>query len=119
MNKESKKYSGTKQIRRKNRARAKINGDQVCPRISVFRSNKYIFAQAIDDKAGKTIFSVSDKELKTTGDKTTKANALGKLLAEKCVKNNISCAVFDRNGYKFHGRVKAFAEGARAGGLKF
>ena len=90
-------------------------------RISIFRSNKYIHGQIIDDKVGKTLVAVSDKDLTkgTKGTKVEKARIIGKILAEKASKKNIKEVVFDRGRYKYHGRVKALAEGAREGGLKF
>jgi len=113
------KIKQAKRIRRKGRVRAKVSGTAVCPRLTVFRSNRGIYAQIINDKIGKTIISVSAKEVKTKGNKTAISSELGKLIAEKAVAKGISRVVFDRNGYKYHGRVKALAEGARLGGLKF
>lgn len=97
--------------------RAKMKGGI---RLSVFRSNKYISAQIIDDGKGVTLFSVSEKEIK--GEKKTKterAKNLGLLLAKKSKNKKIETVVFDRGRFKYHGRVKALAEGAREGGLKF
>ena len=105
--------------RRRGRIRAKVVGSSMRPRLSVFRSNKGMFVQLIDDGAGKTIASVSDKEIKNKGTKTEKAEEMGKVIAEKAKKNKIESVVFDRGGYKFHGRVKAVAEAAREAGLKF
>lgn len=113
------KIKQAKRIRRKGRVRARVSGTAECPRLTVFRSNRGIYAQIINDEIGKTIVSVSAKEIKTTGDKTAVSSELGKLIAEKAVAKNIGRVVFDRNGYKYHGRVKALAEGARQGGLKF
>ena len=113
------KIKQAKRIRRKGRVRVKVSGTAVCPRLTVFRSNRGIYAQIINDKIGKTIISVSAKEVKTKGNKTAISSELGKLIAEKAVAKGISRVVFDRNGYKYHGRVKALAEGARLGGLKF
>lgn len=116
MNKQkAKKQNKTK---RHQRVRAKISGSAACPRLSVYRSLKHIYAQLIDDNAGKTILSVSDREIKDIKKKEEAALALGKLLAEKALAENINQAVFDRGGFKYHGRVKAVAEGARQGGLK-
>jgi large subunit ribosomal protein L18 len=102
------------------RIRKKISGTAETPRISVFRSNSQIYAQIIDDVAGKTLASASSLEL---GDKkinkSEAAGKVGKALAEKAVSAGISSVVFDRSGYLYHGRVKALAEGAREGGLKF
>ncbi len=108
---------------RKNRVRAKIFGTADRPRLSVFRSNLHIYAQIIDDTKGITLVSVHSREIKNEikkekGGKTAIAFAVGELIAKKAVKANITTVVFDRNGYKYHGRVKAVAEGARAGGLK-
>ncbi|TSC54382.1 MAG: large subunit ribosomal protein L18 [Microgenomates group bacterium LiPW_16] len=92
------------------------------PRLSVFRSAKYIYGQIIDDKTGKTLAAANDLKLKTRKPKLKKAERayeVGKLLAEKAVKEKIKEVVFDRGRFKYHGRVKALAEGAREGGLKF
>src|SRR5258708_35938784 len=108
----------TKRLKRRRRVRAKISGTAERPRISVFRSNKGISAQLVDDVAGHTLAAVSWTEAPLR-DKTPmeQAGAAGKLLAERAQKAGISNAVFDRGGYQFHGRVKAFAEGVREGGL--
>lgn len=141
-----------KRYGRHRRVRAKISGTNKVPRFCVFRSNKHIYAQLIDDEQGKTLVAVSDqglkkpkisagggsvfggknKKLKTqiknkkteetqkplTGEKAL-AYEVGKLIAEKAIKNKIEKVVFDRGGYQYHGRVKAVADGARDGGLKF
>nr|WP_228099270.1 50S ribosomal protein L18 [Granulicatella sp. 19428wC4_WM01] len=102
------------------RVRTKISGTAECPRLNVFRSNKHIYAQLIDDVAGVTLASAStlDKELaKTT--KTEQAVAVGQLIAERAIQKNIKKVVFDRGGYLYHGRVKALAEAARENGLEF
>lgn len=106
--------------RRKLRVRKKISGTDTTPRISVFRTNKHIYAQLIDDVKGHTIASVSVEIEKTVKGKTKTEIAFeaGKALAEKAKEKKIKEAVFDRNGFRFHGRVKALAEGAREGGLK-
>jgi large subunit ribosomal protein L18 len=113
----------TKSARRdriKMRIRKKISGSAELPRISVFRSNSQIYAQIIDDVAGKTLAAASSLELgKNKATKTDAATQVGKALAEKAMAAGISNVVFDRGGYLFHGRVKALAEGAREGGLKF
>jgi large subunit ribosomal protein L18 len=100
--------------------RRKMEGTTDRPRLSVFRSNKGIYAQIIDDLKGVTLASASTIEL---GDKTTlnieSSKSVGKKLAEKAVSSGIASIVFDRNGYLYHGNIKAFAEGAREGGLKF
>ena len=113
------KIKQAKRIRRKGRVRAKVSGTAECPRLTVFRSNRGIYAQIINDEIGKTIVSVSANEAKVEGNKTVVSLALGKLIAEKAVAKGLNRVVFDRNGYKYHGRVKALAEGARLGGLKF
>ncbi len=109
-----------RQIRHK-RVRAKILGTKERPRLSVFRSNKYIYAQLIDDKIGKKIIFANETELKAKNKdtKTERAHQLGELLAKKAMDNKIKKVVFDRGGYKYHGRVKALADGARKGGLHF
>lgn len=105
--------------RRHIRIRSRVMGTAVRPRISVFRSAKHITAQLIDDMTGKTLAHVSDTEVKVKGKKTDKALAVGKAIAEKAAALKISAAVFDRSGYRYHGRVKAVADGAREGGLQF
>lgn len=104
---------------RQQRVRAKIGGTPERPRLCVFRSNVYIYAQLIDDVNGKTIVSASDLDVKSKAKKTERAKEVGQLLAKKAKEKNISEVVFDRAGYKYHGRVAALAEGARDGGLKF
>ena len=102
--------------------RKKINGTPERPRLSVFRSNKAIYAQLIDDVNGVTLVnsSSSSKDLKDSkGTKTEISKLVGKTVAEKAKGQGIESVVFDRNGFKFHGRIKSLAEGAREGGLKF
>jgi len=110
----------TKRIRRKIRVRSKVNGTATMPRLSVFRSNKYIYAQVIDNIKGKTLVDVSaeSKEIHKAKTKVAAAIEVGKLLAKKALEKKIKEVVFDRNGYKYHGRVKGVADGAREGGLK-
>lgn len=114
-----------KRIRRHKRVRAKVRGTSARPRLSVFRSNKHIWAQLIDDQAGKTIVAAGDSEMKGKAKKKivepllVSGEKVGELLAKKAIEKKIVQAVFDRGGYKFHGIVKAVAEGARKGGLKF
>jgi len=111
-----------KRIRRHKRVRAKVFGTKERPRLCVFRSAKHIYAQLIDDQKGLTIAVASDLELKKskkTKTKKEKASAVGELIAEKALKKKIERVIFDRGGYAYHGRVKALAEGAREGGLKF
>ncbi|MFN7088495.1 MAG: 50S ribosomal protein L18 [Candidatus Paceibacteria bacterium] len=107
-------------IRRHKRVRSKIFGRPERPRLSVFRSSKHIWAQLIDDTVGHTLVSASSKELKLKGKKTKseKAFLVGELLAKKAKSLGIKKAVFDRGGYKFHGRVAQLAKGALNGGLK-
>jgi large subunit ribosomal protein L18 len=111
----------TKITRRKRRVRAKILGTAKMPRLCVFRSAKHVYAQLIDDEKGETLATASDSELKSKAKakKTSLAFEVGKLAAEKALKKKIEKVIFDRGGYKYHGRVKALAEGAREGGLKF
>jgi large subunit ribosomal protein L18 len=105
-------------LKRRRRVRAKVSGTAARPRISVFRSNRGIAAQLVDDIAGHTLAAVAWTEAPLR-DKTPmeQAGAAGKLLAERAQAAGISSAVFDRGGYQYHGRVKAFAEGVREGGL--
>lgn len=112
-----------KRMRRRKRVRAKIVGTADRPRLSVFRSNKYIYAQIIDDSKGKTLVAMGSKNLpkeKIEGKKQVEvAMIVGEELAKKAKDKKIKQVVFDRNGYKYHGKVKALAEGARKGGLVF
>ena len=106
----------------KNRVRKIISGTESQPRLSVFRSNKEIYAQLIDDVTGNTIVASSstEKEIsKVKGNKIETASVVGKKLAEKAVSKGIKQVSFDRSGYLYHGRVKSLADGAREGGLKF
>ncbi len=108
--------------RRHGRIRAKVTGTAKRPRVSVFKSNKHVFVQFIDDNTGKTILSskiVPAAKSKIKGKKTEKSAEVGKMLAEKAKAAGITEVIFDRGGYKYHGRVKALADGLRAGGLKF
>lgn len=120
----------TRRIRRHIRVRSHITGTAARPRLSVFRSNKYMYAQLVDDGAAKTLVGMSDKSLgknqtkagrpraeKMT--KTERARALGEALAKKAGEKKIVRVVFDRGGFAYHGRTQAFADGARTGGLKF
>jgi large subunit ribosomal protein L18 len=107
------------QARRHGRVRARIVGTELRPRLSVFRSNRGLFVQIINDQNGQTLVSAHSREIKTTGHKTDIALALGKLLADKAKAKNISSVSFDRGCYKYHGRVKALADGARENGLQF
>lgn len=113
-----------KKLRRQRRVRAKISGTDKKPRFCVFRSNKHIYVQLIDDVQKKTILSASDEKLKKSASwrkktKTDLAKEIGKAIAQKALEKKIEKVIFDRGPYKYHGRVKAVAEGAREGGLKF
>ena len=107
-----------RRIKIKTRIRGKISGTAERPRMSVFRSNKQIYVQLIDDLAGKTLVSASSKEIKE-GTKCEIAEKVGEMAAKAAVAAGIETVVFDRNGYLFHGRVKSLADGARKGGLNF
>ncbi|MCL5970645.1 MAG: 50S ribosomal protein L18 [Patescibacteria group bacterium] len=110
----------TREQRRKIRVRSKVKGTSDQPRLSVFKSSKFIYAQIIDDKKGETILGVSEKHLEgKEGQKTNRAKSLGILLAKKALDRKIKKVVFDKGSYAYHGRVKALAEGAREGGLIF
>lgn len=110
-----------RRTRIRRRIRKKVSGDSLIPRLSVFRSNKEIYAQLIDDRSGKTIAAASsmDKGMEKEGNKTEIAKRVGEALAKKASEAGIEKCAFDRGGYQYHGRVKALAEGAREGGLKF
>ena len=110
-----------KRIFRHKRIRARVFGTKEKPRLSVFRSNRHVSLQLIDDSSAKTILAVYDREIKVKKGKTNKdlARAVGELIAKKAKEKNIEKAVFDRGGYAYHGLVKEAAEGARKGGLKF
>ena len=109
-----------KRLKRRRRVRAKVHGSAVRPRISVFRSNRGIFAQLIDDDAGRTLASVQWTEADLRSLKPLEqAKRAGELLAERAKAAGVETAIFDRGGYRYHGRVKALAEGAREGGLAF
>ena len=103
------------------RIRKKIRGEAGCPRLCVFRSNRYIYAQLIDDLTGHTLFAADSREagVDRSANKTDQARQVGKLLAERAREAAIEKVVFDRGGYLYHGRVKALADGARESGLKF
>lgn len=101
------------------RIKAKVRGTAERPRLSVFRSNKDIYCQVINDQLGVTLASASSREMEKTGTKSEQAKAVGKKIAELAIAGNISKVVFDRSGYLYHGRVKALADGAREGGLQF
>lgn len=108
-----------RRLKRQKRMRTKIRGREDLLRLSVFRSNKYIYAQAINDRSGETLVSVSEKETKEGKTKTERSKVLGILLASKLKKKKKDKIVFDRRGFRYHGRVRALAEGLREGGIKF
>jgi large subunit ribosomal protein L18 len=109
-----------RRLRRRRRVRAKIRGTAERPRISVFRSNRGVFAQLIDDDSGRTLASVNwtEPELRSLA-RIEQAKRAGGLLAQRATAAGVQDAVFDRGGYKYHGHVRALAEGAREGGLRF
>ena len=106
---------------RKTRIRKKVNGSPERPRLVVYRSNKHIYAQIIDDLAGATLASASTLSLEGDNTRLTVENAklVGKKVAEEAIKKSITSVVFDRNGFVYHGRIKAVADGARECGLNF
>jgi large subunit ribosomal protein L18 len=106
-------------LRRAHRTRARIRGTESRPRLTVFRSLRYIYAQVINDESGVTIVSSSDRAINAKGTAIEKASAVGADIAEKAKKAGITQVVFDRGAYKFHGRVKAIADAAREAGLEF
>ena len=110
-----------KRVRRHKKIRKDIVGTKDRPRLCVFRSNLHIYAQLINDENAKVLMSVSDKDVKIKGGekKSEAAKEVGKMIAKQAVESKIEKVVFDRGGFVFHGRVKAVAEGAREGGLKF
>ena len=109
-----------RRLKRRRRVRARINGTAERPRLSVYRSNKGVFAQLVDDTKGHTVAAVNwtEAELRELGP-TEQAKRAGELLAERAKGAGVETCVFDRGGYQYHGRVKALAEGAREGGLAF
>ena len=111
-------------LKRKKRIRKKIFGTPDRPRLTIFRSARHIYAQVIDDSSGRTLAAASSVEKSIiagadTGKKSAVANQIGKLIAERALSKGVKCVVFDRNGFLYHGRVKAVSEGAREGGLEF
>lgn len=114
----------TKESRRlkiRRRIRGKISGTATRPRLSIYRSNAEVYAQLIDDVSGVTLLAASskDKDFTRTGNKVEQSKSVGTAVAKKAIEKGITEVVFDRGGYLYHGRVKALAEGAREGGLKF
>lgn len=108
----------TRRQKRKLKIRSKIHGTESRPRLTVYRTNMHIYAQLVDDKTAKTLINASDLKIKK-GTKSEKAKEVGKNLSELAKSKKISQVVFDRSGYKFHGRIKELAEGAREAGLIF
>lgn len=112
-------------LRSKSRIRKKITGTTEKPRLTVFRSLNHVYAQVIDDVQGVTLASAStlskelEEALKSSKGKISKGKLVGSLVAKKALEKNISTVTFDRNGYRYHGRIQAIADGAREGGLKF
>ena len=104
---------------RKHNRRRKYYGTQDKPRLTVFRSNKFFTAQIIDDAAGKTLVGIAEDEKASKGTKSEKAKSLGQEIAKKAIAMKIKQIIFDKGRYAYHGRVKAFADGAREGGLNF
>jgi large subunit ribosomal protein L18 len=119
------KRNNNSRLRSKTKIRKTISGTSEVPRLTVYRSLNNVYAQIIDDTTGKTLASASSlskeilDEVKKAKGKISKNKLVGSLVAKKAIENKISSVVFDRNGYRYHGRVQAIAEGAREGGLKF
>jgi large subunit ribosomal protein L18 len=119
------KRNNNSRLRSKLRTRKKIFGEPGTPRLSVYRSLDNVYAQVIDDRSGKTLVAASSlskeltDEIKNTKGKLAKSKLVGALVAKKAIEQNILSVVFDRNGYRYHGRIQALADGAREGGLKF
>jgi large subunit ribosomal protein L18 len=116
MNKQQLKIA--KRVRRHDRVRSRVIGSENRPRLVVFRANQHIYAQLVDDASGKTLGAASDADIKT-GKKMEKAQQVGTMIGKIAQEKNISEVVFDRGGFKYHGRVKALADAAREAGLKF
>jgi large subunit ribosomal protein L18 len=104
---------------RHKRIRAKIKGTKSCPRFSVFRSNSNLYYQLIDDESGRTLLASDTRKIKTGKTRTEKAKKMGEEASKKAIELGIKKAVFDRGGFKYHGAIRAVAEGAREGGLNF
>ena len=113
------KLLNKKRVRRAARNRAKIFGTAAKPRLAIKRSNRFIYAQLIDDEKSRTLVQASSREIKVSkGSKSEKASAVGELIAKRALELSVKRVVLDRRTYKYHGRVKALAEGAKRGGLK-
>lgn len=106
-------------LQRKKRIKAKVSGTAQCPRLAVYKSLRGIYAQIIDDASGKTLASANLVEIKKAKNNVEGAKEVGKLIAKKCVALEITTVKYDRAGYRYHGKVRYLAEGAREGGLKF
>ena len=111
--------NNSRRLRIKTRIRGKISGTQARPRLTVFRSNKQIYAQIIDDENGRTLASASSLKMDAQGTKKEIAARVGEVIAQAATAQGIESVVFDRNGYLYHGRIKELADAARNGGLKF
>jgi len=111
--------NNSSRLQRKKRVRAKISGTAERPRLAVFKSLRGIYAQVIDDAKGKTLASANISEIKKAKNTMDGAKEVGKLIAKKCIELKITAVTYDRAGYKYHGKVRCLAEGAREGGLKF
>ncbi len=109
----------TGRARRQLRIRKKVQGTPARPRLAVFRSSKHIYAQVIDDVGGRTIAAASSLAATESGTKVDAAKAVGDLVAKACLEKGVDQVVFDRGGYRYHGRVRALAESARSAGLRF
>jgi large subunit ribosomal protein L18 len=109
----------TARVRRQGRVRRKIQGTDEKPRLSVYRSNRYLYVQVISDQSGRTLAAASTRESGGAGVTADKARQVGTAIAEKCKSQGISAVIFDRNGFRYHGRIQALADAAREGGLAF
>ena len=117
MNKQ--KHKNLKREIRHKRVRSRVSGEGDRPRLAVFKANRHIYVQVIDDTVGKTLVAASSMEVKTKAKKSDMAKEVGKMIASKAMAKNIKAVKFDRGGFAYHGRIKSLAEGAREGGLEF
>ncbi len=117
--KSASKQKRNKRAIRHGRVRSRIDGTAQRPRLSVFKANRHIYVQAIDDDLGKTLAAASSLEVKAKTKKSDLAKEVGKLIASKLLAKKLKAVKFDRGGFAYHGRIKALAEGAREGGLEF
>ena len=115
----SNKHKNLKRAIRHKRVRSRVSGSSSRPRLAVFKANRHIYAQLIDDAAGKTLAQASSLKVKAKGKKADLAKEVGKAIAAAGLSKNIKAVKFDRGGFAYHGRIKALAEGAREGGLEF